>query len=187
MEPCLLSHIPPRLHRATQPLLPTFLLGESLYRRAPEDSAIEPFDGVSLVDLSVNRAGPDVQAPLCQPDDVLWNFNLTSRQPSPRLIGQVVVPLEIQELTEAGVYEKTMTMPRIGQTQLHTCTIRLHHKPEACNYAHCAFEIWYDGVEMTFDNYNESLRKHIPLRTWCKKELVKMLVLWCVVRINWPV
>lgn len=178
---CDIPYIPVRLHTAGRPDLPAFSIGELLYRRSPNPAS--PFDGISLVDLSVNRQG-SAQAPLCEPDDVLFNFNPGNNK-GPRLKEHIVI-LEIKELTPERIYEKEQKYPlQIEEYALvHNCRMRLCHRKEECNYAHCAFEIFFDGVEMTFGNYKQHLGKHKQLRTWCKNELAKMIIKR-EVRINW--
>ena len=93
---------------------------------------------------------------------------------------KVVVTLEILEIAESHTYEKPFTYNR------DKCIIYLKHKPEACNYAHAAFELHINDTEVTFQNWKETLgskaQKH--LRTMCRQELAKM-ILREEVKINW--
>lgn len=182
MGSCAISYIPVHLHASGRPDLPVFEVGERLFRRCPESGQEKPFSAISLVDISVNREGPAALAPLCYRDDVLFNFNPTEKQPGQRIAGQVAVELVFKELVPHGSYEKASTEPTAVNTEapVFTCIIRLLHKQEECNYAHCAFEMRLDGEEVTYANYKQSLGAKGPafskLRDWCRQELGKMYV-----------
>lgn len=176
MSSCFIAYIPERLHTRDRPDIPSFELGERLYRRCPEADSEKPFSSISLVDISVNRAGPASLAPLCQPDDVLFNFSPSEKQPGERITGEVVIELTVVELTNS-TYEQAKT-EQPAATAAITCVIRLLHKKEPCNYAHCAFVLKLDGEEVTFENYKQGLggkgAAYSRLRDWCRQELGKM-------------
>ena len=181
MGTCLIPYIPAHLHANDRPDLPAFEVGERLFRRCPESVREKPFSAISLIDISVNREGPASMAPLCQPEDVLFNFNPTCKQPGERITGEIAVELVIKELAPNLTYEKATTETTgTTETPVFTCVIRLLHKKEVCNYAHCAFELRLDGEEVTFANYKQSLGTKGPifskLRDWCRQELGKMYV-----------
>ena len=143
-----------------------------------------PFDGISLVDLSVNRSGLLLEK-LSEPADVL--FNMTPENQKGEMLNEEVVHLRISELDENNQYKKaeTRTKEINGITTTNSCLLHLRHKKEECNYAHCAFEVIYNSVEMTYENYSKHLKKDTVLRSWCKNEIAKMIVkeeVW----INWP-
>lgn len=99
--------------------------------------------------------------------------------------------MQILELNEHLQYEKQIDGIQVGsngeQNNIY-CTIKLKHKSEDCNYAHSAFEFYYDDEEVTWENYKATLGKenkgHSKLRTKCKTEISKM-ILKEEVRINW--
>lgn len=181
---CQIPYIPERLHINNRPHVGEFFYGEILYRRCPKDKVKNPFDGISLVDLSVNRQGAPLDEPLCEPGDVL--FNMVPENGKGERLDEAVVPLKILELDEEKQYLKSQSATTSGEVPVtNNCTIHLRHKVEPCNYAHAAFEVYYNGEEMTFDNYKQTLKKNTLLRTWCKNEISKM-ILHEEVWINWP-
>lgn len=201
MDTCPIPYIPCRLHAGDKPDIPEFEVGEKLYRRCPEAVWDKPFSTISLVDISINRAGPAAIAPLCEPEDVLFNFNQTEKQPGERIVGEVCRELVVKELHTSGTAQKTVSVPQtsvkpvaaskavaaqVAATQPDEkappieCVIQLLHKKEVCNYAHCVFELKLNGVEVTFKNYKEGLgaksRDLSALRDLCRQELGKMFL-----------
>lgn len=197
MNTCPIPYIPCRLHAGDKPDIPEFELGEKLYRRCPEASWEKPFSTISLVDISVNRAGNTSTGPLCEPEDVLYNFNQTAKQPGQRIVGEVCRELVVKELHSSGTALKIVSVPPLPVKQatgpqtgapqatvaapLPECVIRLLHKKEACNYAHCAIELKLNGEEVTFQNYKAGLgaksREIAALRDMCRQELGKMFLM----------
>lgn len=182
---CSVSYIPTRLHTNGRADLPAFEVGEKLYRRCPPKAQESPFESISLVDLSVNRTGPGAVAPLCQPTDVLYNFTPAQR-PGERIEGEVVVALEIRELTETA-YTYLARLPDQQEVDLPVCRMDLAHRAEPCNFAHCAFELRLNNELVTFENWSVGLglKKYRHLRTLCRTELARMLIkgeVW----ITWP-
>lgn len=173
---CLLNYIPQHLHANDRPNIAEFNIGEFLYRRCKIEEIDNPFDSLSLVDISVNRQGFGENI-LSTPEDVLYN---TSQEKYPALqrFDMHVSYLEIEELNDQLAYEKSNAIEH------NECTILLRHKKEECMYCHCAFEIYYNGTEMTWENYKDSLGRNSKLKTWCKLELSKMIMKEAV-RINW--
>jgi hypothetical protein len=176
--PCLLNHIPPRLHTNGRGDINYFSIGEFLFRRCPEKYRYNPFDTISLSDISVNRRGPDENTILSEPEDVLLNFNLEN-QKGEIITDEVVSALEIKELDSNMEYLKT------EEVDGASCKIHLKHDKIECNYSHSAFKIFFNGDELdSFKKYSDSLKKHSILKTWCKNELSKMIIKE-EVRINW--
>jgi len=101
-------------------------------------------------------------------------------------LDEAIVPLQIMELGDEGQYKKAHTAATGKDLKFHVCCICLKHKKEECNYSHAAFEIFYDGKELTsFEQYKNTLKKNSLLRTWCKTEISKMIIreeIW----LNWP-
>lgn len=181
--PCTIPYIPERLHTNERPDIPGFSLGEQLYRRCKEEEKSNPFDTINLIDVSVNRQGPNGN-PLSQPDDVLLND--TPENGKGEVYNLTICYMTIMELDENNQYHKVNYQVTVKNENEETdsCTIFLKHKKLDCNYAHCAFEIFYNDVEMTQLNYKKTLKKNTKLKTWCKNELSKM-ILKEEVRINW--
>jgi len=106
-----------------------------------------------------------------------------------------IIPLVINELNEECRYEKKLESTKThagkilcddqGNPLVFSCTIKLRHAKTDCMYPHCVFQFFYDGSEMTKDNYNKTLGKHSKLQTMAKEEICKMIA-WGEVRINWP-
>lgn len=179
MEECSLLRIPPRLHSNGRAALPHFEVGERLYRRCKTDEIENPFAKISLVDLSVNREGPKEVAPLCEPQDVLRDFSAESAEEW-LLAGEVAVSLELMEINEEGTYRYKSELPGAPALATATCVLHLAHDQEPCNYSHSAFKLFLNGVEVSFDNYEEKeglgAKKYRKFRTQCRFELGKMLL-----------
>lgn len=182
--PCHLPYIPQRLHCNGRPDINQFYLHEYLFRRCLEKDKENPFLTISLVDVSVNRSGPPDNI-LSVPGDVLFNTSPGKYGDTERL-NMAVTPLQITELTENNNYIKRQTIVKElkNQPNEHTCSINLRHKKEECMYPHCAFEIYYDDIELTFENHDDLIGRNKHLRTWCKNELAKMIIKE-EVRITW--
>jgi len=183
--PCSLHYIPKRLHARGRQNINKFYVGEYLFRRCEEADKLNPFLKISLVDLSVNRSGKRYK--ISKPEDVLYNTNPQSYGGA-EILDLSIAFLKISELDKTDNYNKsyTHTKPGIngGTSQTNTCKILLKHKKEECNYAHSAFEIYYDNTEQTFSNYSKLLQRNNPLKSWCKNEIAKMIVKE-EVRLNW--
>lgn len=181
---CKLSYIPKRLVWDCRPIVPTFKIGEKLFRRCKKEEKENPFDRISLVDLSLNRSG-DETFEFSRPSDVLYNTNPTIEKPQEIFTEEVVVQLEILELTNELQYQKVFFEPIVGLNETQPlgqfcCEIFLRHKPDNCNYAHCSFEFYYKGEEVTWKNYKTTLGKKnsetTKLRTLCKHEISRMMI-----------
>jgi len=179
VEECSLPRIPSRLHCSGRPALPSFEVGELLYRRCKPDEIENPFAKISLVDLSVNREGPKDVAPLCEPQDVLRDFSAEANQdwlPT----DEVAVALEIMQVNEEGTYRYQSELPGNPAPATATCVLQLAHDREPCNYSHSAFKLYLNGVEVSFSNYEETdgmgANKYRKFRTQCRFELGRMLI-----------
>lgn len=194
--PCHIPYIPKYLHSDGRQNIDEFYLEELLFRRCNRGRRQDPFDDISLVDLSMNRGGPPNGQHLCKDEDVL--YNTTPEDGKGEKYDMDVSYLRIKELDSDGHYRKELSHTQENQGQLPiqaSCLIRLRHKMEECNYPHSAFEFYYGGVEetgteVTFANYKTTLgrqnRAHSALRTMCKHEISKMIVRE-EVRINWNI
>lgn len=183
--PCTLSYIPSHLHTSGRPDLNYFSIGEFLFRRCKEGNKYNPFDEISLIDISLNRRGPDPENILSDPEDVLFNTNPGNGKGE--IINESIAYLEIKELDENNGYDKSYTHETItasGEKINNICRIILKHDKTPCIYAHCAFKIFLNGIETTFLNYKTGLGKQSQLRIWCKNELAKMYIKQ-EVRLNW--
>lgn len=173
---CPLDYIPNHLHTNNRPDINYFSIGENLFRRCKEEDKNNPFDSISLVDLSINRRGPNQNLILCDPNDVLYNTNPTNGKGN--IINESISCLEIKELNDINEYEKIHTHDELK------CKIHLKHDKTPCMYSHCSFKIYYNDIETTYENYNKGLKKNNKLRIWCKNELAKMYIKE-EVRLNW--
>lgn len=187
LEPCALNYIPIHLVRNGRKNLDKFFLGEFLYYRCEEAVKLNPFDKISLIDLSHNRSGTWFNF-LSVPEDVLYNTNPLKPE---KKINLSIACLKIEELVDNTYIKEIKEPPDNPATPLIpdqlVCIIKLKHKPIECNYSHCAFEFYYNGVEVTLKNSNATLghksSKPTKLRTRCKHEISKMIIKE-VVRIN---
>lgn len=187
LVPCELVYIPCHLVKNGRKNLDKFFLGEFLYYRCEEAVKSNPFDKISLIDLSHNRSGTWFNF-LSKPEDVLYNTNPLKPE---QIIDLSIACLKIEELID-NAYIKEIKEPAdnpatpIIPEQL-VCVIKLKHKPIECNYSHCAFEFYLNNTEVTFDNYRTTLghksSNPTKIRTRCKHEISKMIIKE-VVRIN---
>ena len=188
MEPCRLSYIPERLHSNDKPTIPTFEIGDFLYRRCKEEHLEEPFDAIKLYDLSVNRQGNKAN-PLSLKEEVL--YNLFPENGKGEKLNESVITLEIKEVAASNTYEKTIQhdgKDGNGKPITHTCFLQLLHDKLPCNYSHCIFRITFNGQVVTEQNYKQTLKRNgasvTELRNKCKIEFEQM-IREKEVRINW--
>lgn len=187
--PCGLNYIPNHLIQNGRVPLGSFSIGEYLYFRCEESVKFNPFDNISLVDLSNNRSGTPTNF-LSHPEDVLYNTNPSVLKPDQKF-NLSIACLEIVELNENSNYVKefkepvTLPIPNPSNIQQNICVINLMHKPIECNYSHCAFEFHFNNTEVTFANYKATLgaKANKIIRTKCKNEISKMIIKE-VLRIN---
>jgi hypothetical protein len=178
MPLCEIVHIPSRLHSLDKPDIPEFSINELIFRRCKEEDIENPFDSFQLYDISVNREGmPDNK--LSEPEDVLWNF--APERNSFEKYSESIVYLTVKELNDSNAYEKKSDSHIDPKDNV---VLKLTHKKIPCNYAHCTFEIHYNGIEVSKLNYKETIKRNSILKTWCKNELSKMQIKR-EVRINW--
>jgi len=187
--PCTLNYIPQRLLPNGRQNLPTFELGERLYRRCKNEAELtDPFSNISLVDISVNRSG--FNNCLSVLSDVLYNTH-----PKEGLTNEIfdlpVAELMIEQLDEVGKYVKEFEGSKLDANNQSTSIkvrLELKHKLHECNYPHCAFEFHYNGIEVTMANYKETLGHKSggvqKIRTLCKHELSR-IILGRILRIHW--
>lgn len=167
---CHLGYIPKRLHTDEKPILSNFSIGEKLFYRCNPNKLQEPYDSISLRDISHNRNfNSDIDYPS---DDVLYNI-------SPGAISQKydshIVTLIIVNVNNLGTYSKEID----SLDNKVKIEITLLHKPEPCMYPHCAFEIKIDGVIINEGNYDQLLGKgnstQRNMRKLIRLELTSML------------
>lgn len=174
--PCLIPYIPERLHRNNRLTVNEFRVGEFIYRRCTEEQKLNPFATISLIDISVNREG--LHDIFSMPDDALLNIYPDNGK-GEKYLGYIVCEMVIRELTNDNFYYKEFEEIKevAGTTIINRCFIRLMHKTEECNYAHCAFEIYFNNIEMSNqETYNANLNRNKFLRNWCRTELARMII-----------
>ena len=149
-----------------------------LYRRCKTLDE-DPYDGISLYDLSGNREGYWYNR-LSYPKDVL--YNLTEDRSKGEFLNEFVLALEIKEISENRTYEKLLIESGVddkGAPFTHTCLIKLLHDKIPCNYSHCIFQITFNGNVVTKENYKKTFGKDNKaisrLRKKCKVELAEMI------------
>ncbi len=175
---CELTYIPTNLLRFGRNDFNKFYIGEYLYFRCKEEVKNNPFDAISLVDLSHNRSGRWFNI-FSIPNDVLLNTNPTIEKPEEKFDLSIAC-LEIKELINR-TYVKELREPEVSGGEILSqtkCVIQLKHKPINCNYSHCAFEFYFNDEEVTFKNYGTTLgsKANKKLRTRCKHEISKMII-----------
>jgi hypothetical protein len=179
LEACDLSYIPERLHTNDRPEIPIFEIGEYLYHRCKPEHLNQPFDGITLYDLSTNREGRK-DSPLCQKEDVL--FNTEPHNGHGEKYDWSVVTFEISEVSESKTYEKIISSDGKdgkGKPIVNICEIKLLHDRLPCNYSHSIMRLRFNGEVVTRDNYNTTIGRRgdsvTQLRNKCKIELESMI------------
>lgn len=185
---CILHYIPPRLLPNGRVNHHNFSLGERLYRRCKKEEIENPFDTISLYDLSLNRSGVDNEYSVRE--DVLLNTRPSSPE-DPQRFAMEIAELLIQELSEINEYDVSFSGRRATNEMEGDevmLNILLRHKLEDCNYSHCAFEFRLDGIEVTSENYSQTLGHKNSgigkLRLRCRQEIAKM-ILKGLLRVHW--
>lgn len=165
-----------------------FSLGERLYRRCKKEELENPFDTIRLYDLSLNRSGEENQYSF--KEDVLLNTRPASAE-APQMFAMEIAELLIQELSEINEYDVSFSGRRAANVEEGAeviLNILLRHKLEDCNYSHCAFEFRLDGIEVTSENYSQTLGHKNSgigkLRLRCRQEIAKM-ILKGILRVHW--
>ncbi len=169
-QQCFLEHIPKNLHRRGRKLCKKFYLHEEIYRRCPTHLIDNPFATITLSDVSLNRQG-NPRKSICQPDDVLFNVVDSTGHNVPKYNESVII-LKIKRLLKNKTYKKVLTYNG------NTLIMYLKHSPEPCNYSHTVFEFVLNDSIVTFDNYNNGLKKNAykRLRDDCRLEISKMII-----------
>lgn len=162
---CDLEHIPARLHHNDRPILNTFYIDEEVYRRSKKEALEYPFASITLADISVNRQGNPL-SPLSLEDDVLFNTVTNNGKDVPKY-EQGYVVLKIKELLADQSFRKDFSdVDKEGNPVL--LELHLKHSPVACNYVHCVFELIYNGIVVTMENYKQTLDKCKALKNHCR-------------------
>ncbi len=166
--PCDLPYIPERLHQNGRVSIPSFNVGEFVYRRARPNELENPFAKISLTDISVNRSGRNQE--LSIPDDVL--FSIRNEEDFEVYTDLEICTLQIKDLNRENQYAKQFSDDE------DLLTIKLLHDPVECMYAHSVFEIALNNEIVTFDNYANTLKakRHRKLRSQVRQELATMII-----------
>lgn len=171
MRHCTLAYIPDYLCWGNQPMISEFFVGDQLFRRANESEIDNPYQAISLVDLSHNLGKHNNQQ-LSVPEDVL--FSIKEDEAFEKYEDKIPVAIEIKDLLPTHTYRKEFEQIKNGER--HVGKIELKHAPENCMYPHCVFQIFLDEVEVTFKNYKETLKKFNQIRTSMREEFASMLI-----------
>jgi hypothetical protein len=170
MPNCELNYIPEPLHWNEKPVLTEFQVGDLIFRRCNPKELENPFQAISLRDIS-NNLGTNLGNIISEKDDVL--FNIVPEDEIERYKDKVVCTLEIKSLTANNQYIKYFQELKNGNT--NNCTIQLLHDPLCCMYPHCIFRIWVNGEVVTKENYEVTLNNFNKLRTLIRQELATMI------------
>jgi hypothetical protein len=170
MPNCTLQYIPERLHQNDKPVLVDFQVGDLIFRRCNPKELENPFQAISLRDIS-NNLGTNCGNFISEMDDVL--FNIVPEDEIEKYTGKVVCVLEIKSLNQNNQYIKNFQEIKEGNS--NDCNMQLLHDPLFCMYPHCVFRIWVNKVVVTKDNYEVTLSKLNKLRTAIRQELATMI------------
>jgi hypothetical protein len=166
---CSLSHVPEHLHLAKKEVNNVFYLHEEIYRRCTLEEIHNPFQTISIVDLSVNRQGHQEDI-ISQKEDVLFNIKDSLPQ---KYIAEICV-LRIIELNDLNSFDKEFVEAK-GEN-VHKARIKLVHDPKECMYPHCEFRVWVDSEHIGYSNYNRTVKKLNKIRTQLKQCLAQMII-----------
>lgn len=167
MEPCQLNYIPEKLQTNDRLALQSFDVGELLYMRCAADNLSNPYNSITLSELSHNRGGSN-ENPISDPDDVL--YNIRPDLDFEKYPDKVVCTIRILDLNEQSQYDKSFS------DGSNAATIRLIHEPLPCMYPHAVFRILFNEEIVTYKNYKDNLKKANKLRNSLKTELASMIV-----------
>jgi len=170
MYNCQLRYIPINLHYESKSIIFEFEIGEFLYRRCKPEELENPFQSISITELSHNRSG-DAKNPLCAENDVLYNI---SNDENERYINRVVCTLEIKSLNENKGYKKTYSQQK--NDKKYFCSMELIHEPDPFMYPHCVFRISINDETITYENYDSTIKKLNQIRNQLKDELASMIL-----------
>jgi hypothetical protein len=165
LRPCQLNYIPERLHTNDREPLQIFIVGEFLYRRCKPEDLSNPYNSVSLAELSHNRAGNERNR-ISEASDVL--FNIVLALGFERYDDMVACPIRIKDLDQHGQYDKSFS-----DDKGNIARIRLLHEPDPCMFPHCVFRVWYNEEVAELDNRNYT--RNGKIRIQLKHELASML------------
>lgn len=168
---CELPYIPERLHQGNRGPISTFEVGEHLYFRCNAEVLDNPYKSISITELSHNRKGLSSET-LSNPDDVLFNINLDETEE--RYTGLEICTIEIKSLDSNYQYVKNFTESKNNVD--HNCTFKLIHDPAVCMYPHCVFRVWINNELITYDNYNQTIKKLNKIRAFLKEDLASMIL-----------
>ncbi len=134
LEPCQLNYIPDKLRTNNREPFQTFHVGELLFMRCAPDKLSNPYNSITISDLSHNRRGSE-ENPVSESEDVL--YNIRPDIDFEKYTDKVVCTIRILDLNADNKYDKSFTEDG------NTATIRLIHEPEPCMYPHCVFRILF--------------------------------------------
>jgi len=64
--------------------------------------------------------------------------------------------------------------------------MELLHEPEACMYPHCVFRVWVNDELITYNNYENTVKKLSYIKLQLKEELAYMIIKREVSQIDIP-
>lgn len=168
---CKFKHVPKRLHLDDKDIISSFEVGEQIYRRCKPEQIENPFNSISIADVSTNRQGFQENI-ISVPEDVL--INTTSNSPE-ILDEQVVCVLEITDLLKSGIYFKEFSQTK-GDA-IHVAALELVHDPTICMFPHCEFRVHLNGQQVGINEYGIVIRKKLrEIHTSLKQALASMII-----------
>jgi len=167
LRPCQLSYIPEYLRTNGREPFQAFRIGELLFMRCTPEKLSNPYNSITISDLSHNRRGNE-ESPLSESTDVL--YNIRPDLDFEKYPDKVVCTIRILDLNNENKYDKSF------EDNGDIATIQLIHDPEPCMYPHCIFRILFNGEVVTYDNYKDNIKKANKLRNSLKTELASMIV-----------
>jgi hypothetical protein len=165
LRPCQLNYIPGRLHTNDREALQIFSVGEFLYRRCKPEEMTNPYNTISLAEISHNRAG-DTQNIISEANDVL--YNIVPAAEGERHADMMVCHIVIKDLDEKGQYDKSFS-----DDKGNVARMRLLHDPDPCMFPHCVFRVWYNEEVAKMENRNYT--RNGKIRIQLKHELASMI------------
>jgi hypothetical protein len=174
LNPCQLTYIPKRLHTNDKEPVEVFNVGEFLYRRCKPEDLLNPYNSISLAEISHNRAGEKLHI-VSYENDVL--INIVKDLGFERYDNMVVCKIKILDLTANGQYNKSF-----NDDKGNVAKIMLLHEPEPCMYPHCVFRVWYNEEVAKMDNKQYTRNNQIRIKL--KHELAGMIYTNTLSQIN---
>lgn len=171
MKLCDREYIPQHLHQNDREKFDTFNVGELLYFRCEKSVLENPYEKITIAELSHNRSGENNS--LSHPKDVL--FNISDDTSFETYDGLEICELRIVDLNPYNKYSKNYTETK-NQIEYY-CLFELFHEPEPCMYPHVVFRVTLNGeIIQKGKSYESSIKKLTRIKNSLKEEIASMIV-----------